>query len=231
MADLPVQPGRCLLPSFHQIFFCSQNAQLSVWWWTRAPQIFGVPTWTLSRWQKLQANYIVSAVRSATENGGEPRPWRHESRAFSRRYSYNFYSTNEEQVISGYSDGTVTLSTFHGGDRTSVTTEEWRSTRFKPGSSYIGLASSKKWVTSYTSVNALSYKFWVTFIRVLRTAPCSLQQFLIPRHRLHTRILHYLRAYLTGNYLQMQQHLPTEVMKLSSRFGTWRLLSKPERTI
>jgi len=54
------------------------------------------------------------------------------------------YSTNEEQVISGYSDGTVILSTFHGGDRTSVTTEEWRSTCFKPDSSYIGLASSKK---------------------------------------------------------------------------------------
>ena len=211
-------------------FFCSQNAQLSGWWWTRTPQIFGVPTWTLSRWQELQANYIVSAVRRAAKNSSEPRPWRHKSRTFSRRYSYNFYSTNEEQVISGYSDGTVTLSTFHGGDRTSVTTEEWRSTCFKPDSSYIGLASSKKWATPYTSVNALSDEIWVTSIRVLRTASCSLQQSLI-QHRLHIRVLHYLRACLTGNYLQKQQRLPMEAMKLNSRFGTWRMLSKPERTI
>ncbi|KAL9715104.1 hypothetical protein Ac2012v2_001764 [Leucoagaricus gongylophorus] len=57
-------------------------------------------------------------------------------------------------VISGYSDGAVTLSTFHGDDRTS-TTEEWRDTRFKPGNSYVGLATSKNNIYSCSSNGAL----------------------------------------------------------------------------
>ncbi|KAF5357795.1 hypothetical protein D9756_001616 [Leucocoprinus leucothites] len=59
-------------------------------------------------------------------------------------------------VVTGCSNGTITLSTFQGEDgETLATTKEWQDSRFKPGTSYIGLAASENKIYSCSTNGAL----------------------------------------------------------------------------